>query len=369
LDKLDHGKKGNIIISEDESIIAIDLKRTLNKLGYNVTSVVNSGEELIKRIPSEKPDLVLMDILLSGKMNGIDTAKIIKEDFNIPVVYLTALTDEEILKKAMITEPYGYLLKPFEQRSLNSTLEMAMYKHNIETKVRQKTRELEEEKVKTDQLLHNILPAQIVSEWKEKGKINPRNYKSASILFTDFYNFASHASALTPEEILKELNEIFSEFDDIIVEFQLEKLKTIGDSYLVSGGIPDEFQDHAVRVINAAIKMRNYINERNKKSSHKWKFRAGVNSGEVIAGVVGNNKFTYDVWGDTVNIASRMSSCCDPDEINISGPTFNLVKDYFDCEYRGKLNAKGKGEIDMYFIKGIKKNAKISISDLDNITA
>ncbi len=359
--------KRNIVIVEDENIIAIDLKRTLKKLGYNISFVANSGEELLMELPSVKPDLILMDILLAGEINGIETAQIIKDKYNLPVVYLTALTDEEILHKAMITEPYGYLLKPFEEKSLNSTLEMAFYKHDVESKLRQKTKELEEEKIKTDELLHNILPAPIISEWKKSGRINPRNYENTSILFTDFYNFANQTVDLSPEEILTELNEIFYVFDDIIAKYKLEKLKTIGDSYMISS-LPNEFPDHAVRIINAALEMRDYVQERNKISSHKWKFRAGINSGQVIAGVVGNNKFTYDIWGDAVNIASRMSSCCEPDEINISGYTYDLVKENFDCEYRGKLNAKGKGEIDMYFIKGEKKNDNVSISEIDDFT-
>ncbi len=358
--------KGNIIVVEDENIISIDLKRTLNKLGYNVTLTVSSGEELLEKLPDVDVDLILMDILLAGKMNGIEAAKIIKERFNLPVVYLTALTDEEILQKAMVTEPFGYLLKPFEEKSLNSTLEMAFYKHNVETKVKQKTKELEEEKKKTDQLLHNILPAQIVNEWKQKGEIRPRNYNEVSILFTGFYNFAKQTAELTPEEILNELNEMFSGFDDIIAKYGLEKLKTMGDNYMIGSGIPDELPDHAVRTINAAIEMRDYINKRNKNSKYKWKFMAGINSGGVVAGIVGSNKFTYDVWGDTVNIASRMCSCCEPNAINISGPTYHLIKDYFECEYRGRLNAKGKGEIDMYYINGEKDN-NVSISDLDDI--
>ena len=361
-------KGKNIIIVEDENIIAIDLKRTLKRLGYNIIKMVNSGEELLEIISTSEPDLILMDILLAGKLNGIDTAQIIKEKYNIPVVYLTALTDEEILQKAMVTEPYGYLLKPFEHRSLNSTLEMAFYKHEVESKLKQKTKELEEEKIKTDNLLLNILPAPIIAEWKQNGEINPRNYQMTSILFTDFYDFARQTSNLTPDKVLNELNDIFYEFDDIIAKYELEKLKTIGDSYMI-GSIPNEFPDHAVRIINAALEMRNYIKRRNEKSNHKWKFRAGINSGQVVAGVVGNNKFTYDVWGDTVNIASRMNSSCEINEINISGTTYNLVKDYFDCEYRGKLNAKGKGEIDMYFVKEEKKNVDVSISEVDDITA
>ena len=222
--------------------------------------------------------------------------------------------------------------------------------------VRLRTRELETEKNKSDELLLNILPVSLVRELKEKGSVQPREFKNVTILFTDFKEFTYTASVLPAEELVKELNEIFLGFDNIIEQNGLEKLKTIGDSYMAAGGLPQEAEDHAIKVVNAAIEMQELIKERNKNSAIKWDMRAGIHSGNVIAGVVGTKKFTYDIWGDTVNIASRMESSGEANQINISAYTYMLVKDYYDCEYRGKVDAKGKGKIDMYFIKERKNN-------------
>ncbi|MAT58466.1 MAG: hypothetical protein CMF23_10890 [Ignavibacteriae bacterium] len=231
-------------------------------------------------------------------------------------------------------------------------------RRNIElaNMVRLRTRELETEKNKSDELLLNILPVSLVRELKEKGSVQPREFKNVTILFTDFKEFTYTASVLPAEELVKELNEIFLGFDNIIEQNGLEKLKTIGDSYMAAGGLPQEAEDHAIKVVNAAIEMQELIKERNKNSAIKWDMRAGIHSGNVIAGVVGTKKFTYDIWGDTVNIASRMESSGEANQINISAYTYMLVKDYYDCEYRGKVDAKGKGKIDMYFIKERKNN-------------
>jgi adenylate cyclase len=339
-----------ILVAEDEKIIAIDIKNTLKGLGYDVIGIVSTGEEAIRLAGELRPDLVLMDIMLNGKMNGIEATKIILPQFDIPVIYLTALSDNETLDKAKITEPFGYVLKPYDARVLNSAIEMASYKHKIDSELRKKTRELEEEKIRTDRLLHNILPSEIVSEWKKYGFISPRYYSHISILFTDFHGFTDISSRLSPDVLVEELNDMFQNFDTIIESHNLEKLKTIGDTYMIGAGLPVEDDDHAIRITRAALDMQSYIRERNSTSKIQWLMRAGINSGQVIAGIVGTNKFTYDVWGDTVNIASRMESSSLPGRINISGATYDLIKEHFDCEYRGKLNAKGKGEIDMYFV-------------------
>jgi class 3 adenylate cyclase len=343
-----------VLIAEDEKIIAVDIKNTLEKIGYTITSIVPSGEKAIIHAENEKPDLIIMDISLAGKLDGIETTEIIIQKFNIPVIYLTALADDETLKRAQVTQPFGYLLKPFDERGLHSTIEMALYKHKVETELKTRTKELEEEKIKTDKLLHNIFPAEIVKELKQNGYVNPRYYNMISILFTDFHRFTDISSSLSPEMLVSELNIIFTEFDTIIEKFKLEKLKTIGDSYLICSGLPHEMPDHAVRAVHAALKMQEFLCDRNNNSDLKWQMRAGIHSGNVIAGMVGIHKFTYDVWGDTVNIASRMESSSEPNKINISGQTYELVKDYFNCHYRGKLEVKGKGKIDMYYINGPK---------------
>ncbi len=343
-------QKIKILIAEDEYIIAIDLKRTLEKLGYEVPAYVARGEDVIKHAGTDSPDLILMDIMLEGGMSGIQAAEVIKQKYNIPIVYLTAFTDEKTLQKAKITEPVGYILKPFEERSLHSAIEIALYKYEMETQLKIKTRELEDEKNKTDELLHHILPDEIIKELKSNGIVNPRHFKNISILFTDFPGFTSIMNDMPPGELVEELNDIFSSFDSIIENYGLEKLKTLGDTYMIGGGFPKESKDHPIKIISAAFDMMDYVRRRNKTSKIQWRMRAGVNSGQVVAGVVGTNKFTYDVWGDTVNIASRMESNSEPDKINISGSTYEMVKDYFVCQHRGKLNVKGKGEVDMYFV-------------------
>jgi len=231
-----------------------------------------------------------------------------------------------------------------------------MKKRNLELEegITERTKELEEEKNRSDELLHHILPAEIVKELKEKGFTSPRRFEVVSILFTDFKNFTTISSTLPPEKLGEELNDISKLFDMTITKHGLEKLQTIGDSYMIGGGLPVETKDHALKCIQVALEMQEIIKERNRDSSIKWHMRAGINSGTVVAGVVGIKKFSYNVWGDTVNIASRIESTCEAGRVNISAYTYDLVKDTVDCEYRGKVDVKGKGEIDMYFVSNIK---------------
>lgn len=349
-----NGSKTRILIVEDEKIIGLDIKHTLERIGYEVATIVKSGEAAIDLTGELKPDLVLMDIMLSGGISGIDAAEAIRRKFGIPVIYLTGLTDEETFDKAKITQPFGYLPKPFDQKGLHSAIEMGLYKHKIESLLKQKTIELEEEKKKTDNLLMNILPAEIVKELKINGSVKPRFFEAITIMFANFHDFISLIQKHEPVKVVGQLNEIYHKFDMIVENAGLEKMKTIGNTYMIGGGLPKESDDHALKVVEVALKMSEYVKKVNSKNKPEWQLRIGVNSGQVVAGVVGMHKFTYDVWGDTVNIASRMENCCVPGKINITRSTYELVKDTYDCEYRGKLNAKGMGEIDMFFVNGLK---------------
>ena len=344
----------NIVIAENEKIIALDLKKTLIKLGYNVLGIASRGKDIIELIIEQQPQLVMMDIMLDGEMSGIEAAKIISTKFDLPVLFLTALTDEKTLQKAKESNPFGYILKPFDDKTLHSSIEMALYKHKVEQELRLKTKELEEEKLRTDSLLKNILPEEIVKEIKSKGNVVPRFYDQVSILFTELLGFDLVTTEFEPDLLLAELNEVFENFDGIVLKYKLEKLKTIGTSYMIAAGLPKEMNDHAKNILVAAIEMQQYIKKHNESKHIKLEMRIGIHSGPVVAGIVGMRKFTYDIWGDAVNIASRIASGCEPDKINISGETYHLIKDYFNCIYRGKLNAKGKGEIDMFYVESLK---------------
>ena len=208
-----------------------------------------------------------------------------------------------------------------------------------------------EEKKKSDQLLLNILPKQVADELKSRGKATAKRYENVTILFTDFKDFTLMASSITPTKLVKELNEVFSHFDDILESFQIEKIKTIGDSYFAACGLPEKNKDHALNCIEAVKQMFRYLEERNKKSGIQWKMRAGIHSGPVVAGVVSKKKYAYDLFGDTVNTASRMESNGEVGKINISGTTHELIKGKYNCIPRGQIYAKGKGYLNMYFVE------------------
>jgi adenylate cyclase len=228
--------------------------------------------------------------------------------------------------------------------------------------------ELEEEKHKSDQLLLNILPTNIASELKQTGTVKPVYYESASVLFTDFKNFTQVSEKLTPQELVDELDYCFSCFDQFIEAHNLEKLKTIGDSYMCVGGVPTPNKTHAVDAVLAAINIRTFMEWRKREKTllnqPYWEIRIGIHSGPLLAGVIGHKKFAYDVWGDTVNTASRMEASGVAGSINISKTTFELIKDFFSVEYRGKISAKHKGDIDMYFVTGIKDDFSVKSTGL-----
>ncbi len=216
----------------------------------------------------------------------------------------------------------------------------------LENKVSLRTQELEAEKQISEDLLLNILPSDIVTELKKNGKVEAKLFNEVTVLFTDFVNFTGISQKLSPQELVNEIHNNFVVFDEIIERNGLEKIKTIGDAYLAVCGLPAYSKNHANKVVKAAEEIRNYI----QKSNGKFQIRIGIHSGPVIAGIVGVKKYAYDIWGDTVNMASRMESTSEAGKINISAATYELINKEFKCEFRGKINAKGKGEIDMYYV-------------------
>jgi len=223
--------------------------------------------------------------------------------------------------------------------------------------IRKTKRIIEHEKDRSDQLLLNILPAEMAEELKERGSATPKHYDMVTVLFTDFKGFSRIAEKLSPEELVAELDFCFHAFDKIIDKYKIEKIKTIGDAYMCAGGIPVANTTNPADVVKAGLEIREFIDTLNKDKKalgeECWELRIGIHTGPVIAGVVGKNKFAYDIWGDAVNIASRMESGGIPGRVNISGCTYKLIKNDFRCIFRGEFQAKNKGEIEMYIVEGI----------------
>jgi class 3 adenylate cyclase len=218
--------------------------------------------------------------------------------------------------------------------------------------------EVERARADSDLLLERILPVAVARELKERGEVQPLFFDSVTVLFTDFVGFTQASERMLPDELVAELDACFSQFDAVAARYGIEKLKTIGDAYMCASGLPQLTSTHAVDACLAALEFRAFMLQthaiRNSVGEEFFQIRIGIHTGPVTAGVIGINKFAYDIWGDTVNTASRMESSGEPGRVNVSGDTYALVHPFFECEYRGKVKAKGKGEIDMYFLTRIK---------------
>ena len=216
---------------------------------------------------------------------------------------------------------------------------------------------IEQEKNRSESLLLNILPEETASELKEFGKVKAKRFESVTVLFTDFVGFTAYAKNLEPEELVSSVDYYFSKFDEIMEKYGVEKIKTIGDAYMCASGLPQPEEFDVFRAVQAAFEIIKFMEESKKTHvDHMAHFdiRIGLNTGPIVAGVVGIKKFAYDIWGDSVNVASRMESKSMPGKINISESTYNLIKDVYDCEYRGEIDVKNKGMMKMFFVNGIK---------------
>ena len=236
-------------------------------------------------------------------------------------------------------------------------LRFARRQYSLEQIINKRTEDLIIEKEKTEELLANVLPRNTASEIMEKGKATKIKYNFVTVLFSDIQGFTKIAEEMNPEMLIDELDKFFFYFDSVVEKFGIEKIKTIGDAYMCAGGIPEKNRTNPVEVILAALEMKAYMNRLKITSEIEgmryWDIRIGIHTGTVVAGVVGQKKLSYDIWGDTVNTASRMESSGEAGKINISGTTFEFVKEFFSCEYRGKMPVKYKGELEMYFVNGI----------------
>jgi class 3 adenylate cyclase/tetratricopeptide (TPR) repeat protein len=215
---------------------------------------------------------------------------------------------------------------------------------------------ISKEKKRSDELLLNILPSEVAEELKSKGSAEAKQFDDVTVMFTDFKGFTHISERLSAKELVAEIDLCFKAFDHIIAKYSIEKIKTIGDSYMCAGGLPVPNKTNAIDIVRAAIEiqefMLDHLQQRKEARKELFEIRIGVHTGPVVAGIVGIKKFAYDIWGDTVNIASRMESSSIAGKVNISETTYELVKDSFFCVHRGKVQAKHKGDVDMYFVEG-----------------
>jgi class 3 adenylate cyclase len=354
------GSKGHLLVVDDIESNRDVLGRRLEREGYQVSFAAN-GQMALDLIREQPFDLVLLDIMMP-ELDGFQVLSRMKADTvlrDIPVIMISALDEIQSVVRCLETGADDYLSKPFDPVLLRARIGASLERKRLRDEQRRKTAELEiaiedarKERELSISLLRNILPTQVADELQGKGAVDPKYFEDVTILFTDFAGFTLATENLAAEDLVNVLHKYFTAFDSVITKYGLEKLKTIGDAYMLAGGLPVRSPSHPVDVVLAALELVDVVEQFHTEET-PWRIRVGVHTGPVIAGVVGIKKFAFDIWGETVNVASRMESCGTPNRINLSSRTYSRVKDFFQCESRGRIATKEGKELDMYFVKGI----------------
>jgi class 3 adenylate cyclase len=336
-----------VLIVDDEPIARESLEALLAGEAYDLY-FAGSGAEGLAKATAVRPDAVLLDVMMPG-MDGFETIKALKADpatADIPVIFISALGQIEDKVRGFQSGAVDYVSKPFQKEEVLARVGTHM-------KLRQAQRAIEAEAERSDRLLHNILPRSVALALKNDGCSPPQLFPDVTVLFSDLVGFTERSAKLDPQVLINELNALFTGFDAVMSLHGCERIKTIGDAYLAVCGMPELHVDHAHRMARAALDMRDFLAERNKAAGLVWEMRIGMASGPVVAGIVGKNKYIYDVFGDTVNIASRMEGLSEPMRINLSETSWRLVQDQFRTTPRDSAEVKGKGLMKMAFLEDL----------------
>jgi class 3 adenylate cyclase len=347
-----------ILIVEDNEVNRYLLARMLKQQGHAVL-LANNGRQALETMRTHNLDLVLLDIMMP-EMDGYEVLEQLKQDAmlrHIPVVMITAVDDIESVVRCIELGAEDYLFKPFNPILLKARIDASLEKKRLRDQEQAYLKQLEIEQHKSERLLLSILPAPVAQRLKQGEQVIADHFEDATVLFADIVGFTRLSNTLPPAELISLLNEIFSMFDRLVERYGLEKIKTIGDSYLVAGGIPVACPKHVATVADMALDMQEAIAcfcmEEMEHELH-FNMRIGMNSGPVVAGIIGQNRFIYDIWGDTVNIASRMENAGLAGCIQTTERVYERLQDSFIFEARGLMDVKGMGKMKTYFLKGRK---------------
>ena len=341
-----------ILVVDDTAANRDLLSRRLVREGHIVETAVD-GESALRRIEEIDFDLVLLDLMMPG-MNGFEVLSRLKgaaRTRHIPVIMISALDELDSIIRCIEAGAEDYLAKPFNPVLLRARIGASLEKKRLRDREQSFTAQLKVEKEKSEALLLNILPKTIVARMRQ-GEIEIADrFAEVTILFSDLVGFTTLAHKFPPSRVIDLLNRIFSEFDGLASEFGLEKIKTIGDAYMVAGGLPEPLPDHAAAAADMALRMIDVVRTTSTMLEEPLQIRVGIHTGAAIAGIIGRHRFIYDVWGDTVNTASRMESHGLPNRVHLSAATHLRIRNRFQCEPRGPLEIKGMGTMETYLLQ------------------
>lgn len=328
---------GRILVVDDTPSNIQTLTAILKEQGYQISAATN-GRQALEVLERVRPDLILLDVMMP-EMDGFEVCTHLKtssEWHDIPIIFITAKTDTADIVRGFELGAVDYVGKPFNAHELLARV-------NTHLSIDRLRRE-------NERLLLNILPAPIADRLKSGDEHIADNFAEATVLFADIVGFTQLAGAMPAEAVVEMLNDLFTRFDLAARELQIEKIKTIGDAYMAVCGLPDPCENHIEQVMAMSVRMIQISREFSAEQGISVRLRIGVNTGPVVAGIIGRRKFIYDLWGDTVNLASRMESHGVPDAVQVTRPVFEKMREKYAFEERGAIEVKGKGAIETWIL-------------------
>jgi class 3 adenylate cyclase/CheY-like chemotaxis protein len=342
-----------ILIADDMDYLVDYIITHLNTMWQGTNYLrARDGYEVFTVSVKEKPDLILLDWEMP-EFSGMDALVSLKSNEvtkDIPVIMISGFTKSGHVKKALEAGAIDYVRKPIEPEELLARVKTALTLAHTLHELKFQTARLEEEKFKLDRLLKGLLPEEVLTTIKNSGDIAPKRFRNVTVIMADLVDFTVKSQKMSPKRLLDELQTIFTAFDEISEKHNCTRIKTIGDAYMAVTGMWNNTTNHALTAAKMAEKMRQYIIEHNKTHNIDWEIRIGLNSGDIIAGIISKNNLSFDIFGDTVNTAARMQSYSNPMQINVSQSTYDLIKDYYHVIRRVSRKVKGKGALNMYYL-------------------
>ncbi len=346
---------GRVLVVDDDDSMRTLLTQQLRRDGHEVVAAA-SGEDALALMRKDEFDVALLDLNMPG-LGGYDVLTRVVADPDLRetgVIIVSSAGQDDRIVRCIEAGAIDYLVKPIKPVLLRARLAATLARKRLRDTEREHRARLEEEKGKSDALLLNILPRQMVVRLSAGEDIIADAFDNVTVLFTDFVGFTRFAARLSPRQVVETLNRVFSAFDNLVLRLNVEKIKMIGDAYMAVAGLPTPSLDHAEQIAELALGMQSTLAQINPELTEPLQMRIGISSGPVMAGVIGTHKFAFDVWGHTVNMAARHESYCEPGKIHVALEATPFLRERYELQSRGILNIRGRGEVETFYLLGRK---------------